>query len=414
MPPERRFQRVALVTAMKPLLLSLLLLAASLGVMAAPHDARPPLSKDEVLDLLINSAPSKVIISTILQNGIAFKPTPQVLEEFRKAGADKGVLAALREAWHEEIPKPLGDKEILMMLAEEVPSENIVRTVLGRGIDFQPTGEYQEELRSQGAKDVLIDTLRTAVPRPFSQDEIVQQLRARVDQDWIAQKVRQRAIDFEPGNANLQALRNAGAGAPLLEAVRTAKRAKPFVAQTPAGPTMAPPLVAGKAATLICQPSDLDVPVFADPGDLGKIVARLRCGERVTFVERVAAPPGVSKIRYADGKEGFVANSYVETPMATPGGAITEPIPTYKPDPGYTPEARRDSVEGTLKFWIVVDAEGNVSDIKEMSDPLGDGLDKSAIDTVKSWKFIPAKRDGFPLAVRVAVEVTFRLYKGPN
>src|SRR5271157_2700687 len=95
----------------KHLLLAVILLAASLGGMAAPQDTRPPLSKDELHDLLISKAPSKVIISTINQSGIAFKPTDDVLEEFRRAGADKTVLAALRQAWHAEIPKPLSDKE---------------------------------------------------------------------------------------------------------------------------------------------------------------------------------------------------------------------------------------------------------------------------------------------------------------
>ncbi len=398
---------------MKHFLLSLFLLATSLGAMAAPQDARPPLSKDEVLDLLISSTPSKVIISTIKQYGIAFNPTVQVLEEFRNAGADKAVLAALREAWHAEIPKPLGDKEILIMLAEDVPSENIVRTVQERGIDFQPTQDYLEGLRSQGAKDVLIDALRAAVPRPFSKDELLQQLTARVDQDWIAQKVRQRGIDFEPGNENLQALRRAGAQAPLLETVRTTQRAKPFVAQTPAGPSgpkMAPPLVEGRTATLICEPSDSDVPVFAVPNDLGKIVARLRCGEHVTFLGRVVAPPGVDKIQYADGKEGFVSNSFLESSIATAADGVTAPSAIYKPDPRYTPEARHNRIEGAVKLWIVVDTQGNVSDIQEISEPLGEGLDKSAIDTVKTWRFNPATRDGVPVAVRVMVEVSFHLY----
>jgi TonB family protein len=394
---------------MKYLLLSLLLLIASLAVIAAPQESRPPLSKEEVLDLLMSSTPSKVMISTIQQYGIAFKPTPQVLEEFRKAGADKAVLTALREAWHAEVPKPLDDKEILMMLAEDVPSENIVRTVEERGIDFQPSQDYLEGLRSQGAKDVLIDALRAAVPRPFSKDELLQQLTARMDQDWIAQKVRQRAIDFEPGNENLQALRRAGAQAPLLETVRTAKRAKPFEAQTPAGPTLAPPLVEGKIATLICEPSDADVPVFADPNDLGKIVTRLRCGEHVTFLGRAVAPPGVDRIQYADGKEGFVANSFLESSIATPGGGVTAPTPVYKPDPRYTPEARHDRIEGTVKLWIVVGAQGYVSNVQEISEPLGGGLDKSAVDTVKTWRFNPATREGVPVAVRVMVEVSFHL-----
>lgn len=399
---------------MKYFLLSLLMLVACLGVMAAPQDARPPLSKDEVLDLLTSKTPSKVIISTIQQNGIAFQPTPQVLEEFRKAGADKAVLAALREAWHADTPKPLGDKEIRMMLAEDVPSENIASAVLQRGIDFQPAGNYLEELRSEGAKDGLIDMLRAAVPRPFSKDELVQQLRARMDQDWIAQKIQQRGIDFEPGNENLQVLRNAGARAPLLETIRNSKRAKPFVAQTPPvplGPKLASPLVEGKPATLICEPSDSDVPVFAVPNDLGKIVARLKCREHVTFLGRVVAPPGVDRIRYADGKEGFVASSYLEVPIATPGGGVTAPSKIYCPDPPYTPEARHDRIEGVVQLWIIIDAQGNVSDIREISKLLGGGLDKSAIDTVKTWRFNPSTREGAPVPVRVMVEVSFHLYQ---
>ena len=85
------------------------------------------------------------------------------------------------------------------------------------------------------------------------------------------------------------------------------------------------------------------------------------------------------------------------------------PTAIYQPVAGYTPEARRDRIEGIVKLWIVVDTEGNVSDVQESSAPLGDGLDKSAIDTVKKWKFVPAKRHGVPVAVRVGAEVTFRL-----
>ena len=329
---------------MRHSLLILLLITTGFSVRAVPQDSRPPLSKDEVLDLLITSAPSKVTISTIKQNGIAFKPTPQVLEEFRKKGADKAVLAALREAWHEEIPKPLGDREILIMLAEDVPSQNIVRTVLERGIDFQPTADYLEQLRSQGAKDSLIDELRTAVPRPFSKDQLVQQLRARVGQDWIGQEVRQRGIDFEPDNQNVLTLRSAGAGAGLLETIRTAKRETPFVAKTPGVFRCRSLLWKAGLATLICEPSDSDVPVFAGPNDLGKVVARLRCGEHVTFLERVASPPGIDRIQYADGKEGFVSNSYLESPIAT---AVYYYVKWYRHALGEILSGKRDSIRST-------------------------------------------------------------------
>lgn len=395
---------------MKYFILSMLLLAASLGAMAAPQDARPPLSKDEVLDLLISSAPSKVIVSTVKEYGIAFEPTDKVLQELRRAGADEAVLAALRVAWHADVAKPIGDKQIRILVGTGLSSEAIIRMVLERGIDFQPTSDYLEGLRSQGAKDVVIDTLRAAVPRPYSKNELVQSLTARVDQEWIARKIQQRAIDFEPGNQNLQALRNAGAEAPLLDAVRTARRVKPFVAQTPPPPPVSPPLVGGKPSALICGSSETDVPVFGSANDLGNIVTRLRCGERVIFLEKVVSPPGIDRIKYADGKEGFVSNSYLEVSVATPGGDVAAPKPLYKPDPGYTPEARRDKIEGTVTLSIVVDTLGNVSDVQESSGPLGGGLDKSAIDTVRKWKFKPATRNGVPVAVRVNVEMSFHLY----
>ncbi len=133
---------------MKYFFLIFLLPAASLGTMAAPQDTRPPLSKDEIHDFLMTSTPSKVIVSTIQKYGIAFQPTAEVLEEFRRAGAPPVVLAALRMAWRADAPKPLGDKEIRMLLAEDEPSDKIVAAVQQRGIDFRPSADYLDEIRS--------------------------------------------------------------------------------------------------------------------------------------------------------------------------------------------------------------------------------------------------------------------------
>ena len=40
---------------------------------------------------------------------------------------------------------------------------------------------------------------------------------------------------------------------------------------------------------------------------------------------------------------------------------------------------------------------------------LGLGLDAEALKALDQWRFIPAKKDGKPLAVEVRVAVTFRL-----
>ncbi len=393
---------------------TLFVLTVFLTISAAPQSRRPPLSKDEVHDLLSSHQPGSEIAATIRKYGINFSPTNAVLEEFRASGADKSVLAALQQAWHPEIPKPLSATQIRMLVTAETPSENIVRLMAERGIDFQPTAAFLNEMRSDGAQDALIDALRRASPRPFSKEELEQLLGTSMDEDGLAQQVRQRGIDFEPVTANLEALRNAGAHSPLLEAVRTARREKPFVAGTPAVAALPPVVAEGKPVNLVCGAGDSDVPIFAVPDNLGDVATHLPCGQQVTFMGKVAAPPGVDKIRYGDGKEGYVADDYIGSAIAGLGADVKPPTAIYKPDPDYTPQAARDGIEGTIQFSVVVDTEGDISDIQEKSAPLGDGLDQSAIDTVKKWKFNPATRNGVPVPVRVTVEVSFRMRKAPK
>jgi TonB family protein len=91
------------------------------------------------------------------------------------------------------------------------------------------------------------------------------------------------------------------------------------------------------------------------------------------------------------------------------GNGISPPIPIYKPEPAYSEEARKAKYQGTVVLWIVVDAQGNVTDPKVVR-PLGLGLDEKALETVRTWKFKPALRNGTPVPVRVIVEVSFRLF----
>jgi len=60
-------------------------------------------------------------------------------------------------------------------------------------------------------------------------------------------------------------------------------------------------------------------------------------------------------------------------------------------------------------LFIIVDTAGNVSECRVIK-PLGLGLDEKAMETVKTWKFKPALRNGTPVPVQVTVEVSFRLF----
>jgi periplasmic protein TonB len=91
------------------------------------------------------------------------------------------------------------------------------------------------------------------------------------------------------------------------------------------------------------------------------------------------------------------------------GGGVSAPIPIYQPEPPYSEEARKAKFQGVVVLSIVVDTQGNVSDVHVVRR-LGLGLDEKAEDTVKTWKFKPAQRNGAPVPVRVMVEVSFRLF----
>ncbi|PYV35642.1 MAG: hypothetical protein DMG22_01750 [Acidobacteria bacterium] len=52
----------------------------------------------------------------------------------------------------------------------------------------------------------------------------------------------------------------------------------------------------------------------------------------------------------------------------------------------------------------------DASGVLEKGPGLGDGLDQSAIRTVRNWTFKPATRNGAPIQISAIVYVTFRLF----
>ena len=93
------------------------------------------------------------------------------------------------------------------------------------------------------------------------------------------------------------------------------------------------------------------------------------------------------------------------------GGKVIAPVPIYKPEPPYTPEASKARLSGIVTLWAVIDAQGKVVELKETSKPLGQGLDESALNTIRTWKFNPGMRDGVAVPVKVTIEISFRPFK---
>jgi TonB family protein len=85
------------------------------------------------------------------------------------------------------------------------------------------------------------------------------------------------------------------------------------------------------------------------------------------------------------------------------------PMCIYCPPPQYSSAARKAKSVGTVVLEVTVTEEGQAADIDVLKG-VPFGLNEAAIKSVSSWKFRSATYEGKPAAVRVPIEVTFRLY----
>jgi TonB family protein len=89
---------------------------------------------------------------------------------------------------------------------------------------------------------------------------------------------------------------------------------------------------------------------------------------------------------------------------------VTLPSPVRTVKAGYTAAAMDAHIEGTVFMDAVVLADGKVGDMKvTQSLDTEYGLDTQAVEAIKQWLFKPGTKDGKPVAVRVAIEMTFTL-----
>ena len=86
-----------------------------------------------------------------------------------------------------------------------------------------------------------------------------------------------------------------------------------------------------------------------------------------------------------------------------------KPMYSHNPPPRYPLLARKRGHQGTVLLSVLVSASGNVQDIGITSSSGHASLDKAAVSAVGKWRFIPGKRDGIPVAMRVGVPIRFEL-----
>jgi protein TonB len=82
---------------------------------------------------------------------------------------------------------------------------------------------------------------------------------------------------------------------------------------------------------------------------------------------------------------------------------------TSKPDPGYTTEARKNQVTGSVRLRVVLNASGTVTNISVVKG-LPDGLTERTIAAARQVKFRPAQKDGRAVSQWVVLEYNFNIY----
>jgi protein TonB len=80
---------------------------------------------------------------------------------------------------------------------------------------------------------------------------------------------------------------------------------------------------------------------------------------------------------------------------------------TQKVNPIYPPQAKTLRMTGMVKVEVMVDEQGQVSAVQNLSGP--SLLQRAATDALKKWRFKPFTKDGQPVKATGFVNFNFNL-----
>jgi TonB family protein len=130
---------------------------------------------------------------------------------------------------------------------------------------------------------------------------------------------------------------------------------------------------------------------------------------RIAEVEAPAFDPTASEASLVDAFG--IPDGPPAPPGPTPfqvGGEVTAPVKVYGPSPPYTEDARKGRIQGVVILEAIIDALGNVTEVQVLKGLPG-GLSDAAVDTTRTWRFEPARRNGQPVPVFYNLTVRFSL-----
>ena len=110
----------------------------------------------------------------------------------------------------------------------------------------------------------------------------------------------------------------------------------------------------------------------------------------------------ISKAKNEDSKK-FVEKNNVQSEPIFDAKYLNNPAPLYPTN------ARDRGIEGKILLEVVVKEDGSALNVKLITSSGSSLLDESAIESVKNWQFIPAKKFGKFVQAKVIVPIEFKI-----
>jgi TonB family protein len=107
-------------------------------------------------------------------------------------------------------------------------------------------------------------------------------------------------------------------------------------------------------------------------------------------------------------------DTYVSAyPLTRNEKGVKLPVVLSDADAEFTDEARKAKFQGTCQVSLIIDPYGMPRQLRVVH-PLGMGLDQKAMEAIRQFRFKAAMKNGEPAAMKIAIEVNFRLQDAPS
>jgi len=348
-------------------------------------------------------------------------------------------------------PQPMGRVEVLARLVgtsnEVTKSYRVERLVRQRGLNFNPTDDYLQTVKSAGGSEPLLEALRAA-----GQTARSSQPNAGSDQDAGTLSHLVRGIEFWDQHVYKDAVKELRAALKLepdnvylhlsLATMLTYNRDKKAAVEECRRAIQLQPDCADAHAELADLLDSSQDPKKAMPeyqealrldpdyasvrfrigyvmmqqGNIDGAIALYREGLQLAPLN-----PGLHRmLGEALAKKGdtIAAQDELRTAAGLPvdanipkrirvGGQVQNPKLIYSEPPVYPEAARAAGITGVVSLEVLIGRDGSVAEVTVLSrEPL---LGPAAAKAVRNWRFQPTLINGNPVEVLTTVEVAFRM-----